>query len=128
MTWQRLTLCLLLCLLLAGILMAADKAPQLNKYGAQDKYTVTFTDPFRVGDTLLPKGDYEITHKMNGKQHIMVFRQLNVEKPMEVSAECALVKLEKPATQTRKNYILNDANERVLKEMVFIGDTAKHVF
>jgi hypothetical protein len=65
---------------------------------------------------------------MKGEQHIMVFRQLNVKEPMEVSAECVLVKLPAPATQIRKSYILNDANERVLKEMEFKGDTSKHVF
>jgi hypothetical protein len=58
----------------------------------------------------------------------MVFHQVNVNKPVEVKVPCTLVKLEAPAADTRKSYILNDANERVLKEMEFKGDMAKHVF
>jgi acyl dehydratase len=128
MNWVRATVCLAIGMLLLSTLVAAEQKPQLNKYGVLDKYTVNFTDPVRVGDTLLPKGDYEITHTMKGEEHIMVFRQLGAEKPIEVSATCVLVKLSAPAIQTQKNYILNDANERVLKGMVFKGDTAKHVF
>lgn len=128
MNWLKLAVCLAVCALLVGTVLAADQKPQLNKYGAQEKYTTNFTDPVRVGDTLLPAGIYEITHSMKGEQHIMVFHQLQVNKPVEVKVPCTLVKLEAPAPDTRKSYILNDNNERVLKEMEFKGDTAKHVF
>jgi|ERR1700758_31914 hypothetical protein len=128
MNWLKLTVCLTVCVLLVGTLLAADQKPQFNNYGVQDKYTTNFTDPVRVGDTLLPKGVYEIIHTMKGEQHIMVFHQVNVNKPVEVKVPCTLVKLEAPAADTRKSYILNDANERVLKEMEFKGDMAKHVF
>jgi len=128
MNWLKLAMCLMICALLAATALAADQKAQLNKYGAQDKYTTNFTEPVRVGDTLLPKGVYEITHKMKGEQHIMVFHQLQVSNPVEVKAPCTLVKLDVPAPDTRKSYILNDNNERVLKEMAFKGDTAKHVF
>src|SRR5690348_5304111 len=90
-----------LCVLLLGSFVAAQEAPALNKDGVADKYIVNFGEPFRVGDTLLPKGDYEITHTMQGDKHIMVFRQWSVEKPIEVSVPCKLVKLPAPATETR---------------------------
>lgn len=128
MNWLKLTVCLAVCAVLVGTMLAADQKPQLNKDGVQEKYTTNFTDPVRVGDTLLPKGVYEVTHAMKGEQHFMVFHQLQVSKPAEVKVPCVLVKLEAPAPDTRKSYVLNDNNERVLKEMEFKGDTAKHVF
>jgi hypothetical protein len=128
MNWLKFAVTLTVCALLVGTLMAADQKSSLNKYGTMDKYTTNFTDPVRVGETVLPKGVYEVTHTMKGEQHIMVFHQINVNKPVEVKVPCTLVKLDAPAPDSRKSYILNDNNERVLKEMEFKGDTAKHVF
>lgn len=124
MNWLKLTVLISVCVLLLGTWAVAEQ----NKFGVADQYAVKFVDPVRVGNTLLPVGDYQIRHTMQDKKHIMVFRQLGVETPIEVSAECILVRLPEAAKDTRKSYILNDANERVLKEMVFKGDTAKHVF
>ena len=110
--------CLSVCVLLATFVVA-----QQNKFGVADKYTVNFTDPIRVGDTLLPKGDYEIRHTMKGEEHIMVFHQIHSSRPLEASAKCTLVPLPTKAKDTNRTYVLNAANERVLREMVFKGDT-----
>jgi hypothetical protein len=99
-----------------------------NQLGVADTYRVSFTEKVWVGDTVLPQGNYEIRHVMEGQNHIMVFRQLGTKKPVEVRAKCTLVPLEANATDTQKIYILNAANERVLRELVFKGDKAKHVF
>jgi len=124
MHWLKVTVCLSICALLLGTLVAARQ----NKFGVMDKYTVSFVDPVRVGDTLLPKGDYEIRHTMKGEEHIMVFRQIRTTNPIEVSAKCTLVPLPQKAIDTQTTYVLNAANERVLHELVFKGDSAKHVF
>jgi len=81
-----------------------------------------------VAGTLLPSGDYEIRHTMLGQEHVMVFRQLGTRKPVEVKAKCTLVQLPKKAADNQKIYAVNAAKERVLQELVFKGDTAKHVF
>jgi hypothetical protein len=99
-----------------------------NQLGVADTYRVSFTEKVWVADTVLPQGNYEIRHVMEGQNHIMVFRQLGTKKPVEVRAKCTLVPLEANATDTQKIYILNAANERVLRELVFKGDKAKHVF
>jgi hypothetical protein len=96
--------------------------------GISDVYKVNFAEKVRVADTLLPSGDYEIRHVMEGADHIMVFRQLGVKKPMEVRAKCTLVPLPEKAADSQKIYEMNAANERVLHELIFRGDTAKHVF
>jgi len=39
-----------------------------------------------------------------------------------------LVPLGEKAKTTEKKYVLNAANEQVMQEIVFRGDSAKHVF
>lgn len=99
-----------------------------NQMGISDKYRVNFVEKVRVADTVLPKGDYEIRHVMEGSDHIMIFRQLNTKKPVEVRAKCTLVPLTDKARGDQRIYLLNAANERVLSELIFKGDHAKHVF
>ncbi len=115
-------------ILMIIFLMAAFAAAKLNQFGVEDTYQVTFNNPVRVADTLLPSGDYEILHTMQGQDHIMLFRQLRTRRPVEVKVKCTLVTLPEKATNTQKIYALNNANERVLRELIFKGDKAKHVF
>ena len=114
---------ILMCVFMLGALSAAE-----NQLGIADKYQVNFSEKVRVADTLLPQGNYEIRHVMEGSEHIMVFRQLGTKKPVEVRAKCTLVPLSAKADKNQTIYVLNAANERVLQELVFKGDRAKHVF
>jgi len=115
--------CVLMCVFMLSAFSAAE-----NQMGIADKYRASFPEQFRVADTLLPQGNYEILHVMEGADHIMVFRQLGAKKPVEVRVKCTLVPLAAKADKDQKIYLLNAANERVLQEMVFKGDSAKHVF
>lgn len=99
-----------------------------NQFGVADLQRITFQDPIRVGDTLLPQGNYEIRHVMEGDNHIMLFKQLGVNKPVETRVKCTLVQLPAKANQTQKIYVLSSNKERVLRELIFRGDLAKHVF
>jgi hypothetical protein len=110
--------------LMLGVFAAAGT----NQLGVADTYQVNFSEPIRVADTLLPRGDYEIRHVMQGQDHIMVFRQLRTSKPVEVRAKCTLVPLADKAAGSQKIYEVNASNERVLHELIFKGDRAKHVF
>lgn len=110
--------------LMLGVFAAAGT----NQSGVADTYQVNFSEPTRVADTLLPRGDYEIRHVMQGQDHIMVFRQLRTSKPVEVRAKCTLVPLADKADNSQKIYEVNASNERVLHELIFKGDRAKHVF
>lgn len=113
-----------ICILLFGIFALAGQNPM----GISDLYRVNFTEKVRIADTVLPSGDYEIRHVMDGANHIMVFRQVGVRKPVVVRAKCTLVALPDKAADNQKIYELNAANERVLHELIFKGDRAKHVF
>lgn len=113
-----------ICVLLLGVVAFA--AP--NQMGISDRYKVNFSEKVLVAGTLLPAGNYEVLHSMEGADHIMVFRQIGVKKPVEVRAKCTLVTLPKKAVDNQTIYELNAANERVLHELIFKGDLAKHVF
>lgn len=115
-------------LILMCVFILTAGAVAENQLGIADSYRINFSEKVRVADTLLPKGNYEIRHVREGQDHIMVFRQLGTKKPVEVRAKCTLVPLNVKADDDQKIYILNAANERVLRELVFKGDHAKHVF
>ena len=57
----------------------------------------------------------------------MVFQKVGGKSP-EVNVRCSLVALEKKAEKDQTIYLLKAANERVLQELIFRGDKAKHVF
>jgi len=99
-----------------------------NKYGVADVRKVTLSAATRVGDVLLPQGDYEVRHVMEAENHMMVFKQLGTNKPAEARVKCNLVALKEKADQTQVIYESNGANERVLRTLRFKGDLAEHVF
>jgi hypothetical protein len=98
-----------------------------NAMGIRDSYRVTFVAPIHVGTVLLPAGNYVVKHTMEGQEHVMVFEPAKGKGP-DVKVKCTLVKLNQKAERTETIYALNAANERVLQELVFQGDLAKHVF
>jgi len=113
------TTALILC---AASLVQATDSP----LSIATKQTITFSGPTVVGGTLLPAGEYQVLHQMNGAEHIMVFKGIGGTKG-EAKAKCNLVPLPGKATKTEQRYVENAKNERVLQEMTFKGDSAKHV-
>lgn len=113
------TIVLILCT--AALVQATD-----NSLGIANKQTIVFNSPTVVGGTLLPAGQYRVLHQMQGAEHIMVFTGIAGTKG-EAKAKCTLVPLPEKAKQTEQRYSENAKNERVLQEMTFRGDSAKHV-
>jgi len=110
----------LLLLAFSFVAFASD-----NKLGIHDVSRVTFNDPIRIGATLLPAGNYVVRHTMEGQDHIMAFERVNSKDVFKV--KCTLVPLAQKAERNETVYEVS-GNERVLHELVFRGDTAKHVF
>jgi|SRR5579872_134582 hypothetical protein len=110
----------LVCVLVS-ITMAAE-----NKLGIRDVNRVTFESAVHIGSAVLPAGDYVVRHTMEGENHVMVFR--NVQTKQEFKTKCTLVQLPKKVEKDQSVYEVNANNERVLQELEFHGDTAKHVF
>ena len=96
-----------------------------NSMGIANSRDITFSAPTVVAGTLLPTGEYKVLHEMQGTTHYMIFKQINGK--AEVKAKCNLVPLTEKAKTTEQRYTENAKNERVLVEMTFRGDTAKHV-
>jgi hypothetical protein len=110
------------------LLILTAAAVAANQSGIADKRQVTFYDPVRIGETLLPAGEYTVLHQMQGTDHLMVFTQVGKKKPAEVKAKCTLVPLDKPAPNSELGFRTNAANEKLLTRMVFKGDRAAHQF
>jgi hypothetical protein len=115
---------LAICVLALGVMVSAAPKP----FGVADSRNVVFENPVRVGDVLLPRGEYKVLHTMNGDEHIMVFQQQKTKNPTETKVKCSLVPLTAKAPRTERVFVVNATNERVLRELTFEGDTAKHVF
>jgi len=96
-----------------------------NTMGVADKQTINFTAPTLVGGTLLPAGKYNVTHQMNGKTHVMLFKSFNGQ--FEAKSNCDLVPLKAKAERSSQRYTTNAKDEHVLLEITFEGDSASHV-
>jgi hypothetical protein len=114
-------LALFVVLLCNAVLLPAKDNPM----GIKDKQDIMLSAPTLVGGTVLPAGDYKVTHEMQGQTHIMIFKQSHGT--AEVKTKCTLVPLNEKAQDTRQLYETNAKNQKVLMEMIFRGDTAKHV-
>ncbi len=110
-----------------ALILAAVALAGANRPVVRDTNRIIFQVPIRVGTTLLPAGEYIVRHTMEGQDHIMVFDSVKGKGP-EVKAKCTLVPLAQKAERTTNAFQMNAANERVLVELVFQGETAKHVF
>lgn len=124
MRYGKLLTVVLVCVMAAFAVAGTTQ----NKLGIADTRYLTFSEPTRVGEVLLPKGDYQVLHTMQGPDHIMVFKQRDARKPAEARVKCQLISLPKRAEQNQQQFVINAAKERVLHILVFEGDTAQHVF
>jgi hypothetical protein len=112
------------CVLGLSVLLSAGQ----NQFGVADVRNVNFTTPVRIGNVLLPTGNYQVLHTMEGDNHIMVFKPLNQKNAMETKVKCQLVPLETKADKDQKIFVINTAGERELQALTFRGDKAEHRF
>ena len=119
----KITMLAVVVLSISGLLLAKQ-----NKYGVADVRKVTFSSSIRVGDAMLPQGEYEVRHVMEADNHIMTFKQLGTNKPAQARVPCKLVTLKAKVDHDQMSYTVNAANERVLQTLKFGGDLAEHVF
>lgn len=118
----------MLVLVVISVLMVAVLASAGDKLGIANTQRISFSGNVRIGDVLLPQGDYNVKHVMEGENHIMVFDKVGAGKAASFRVKCSLVPLGEKSKTTEKKYTLNAAKEQVLQEIVFRGDSAKHVF
>jgi hypothetical protein len=107
-------------LALCAIALASEK-----NLGIHNVADVTFDAAVHVGTTVIPAGEYKVRHTMDGQDHIMTFTRNGTKTAYKV--KCTLVALEKRAPQDQQ-IIEISGNDKVLRELIFRGDTSKHVF
>lgn len=107
------------------VLCATSMLAKDSPLGIAEKQTITFSQPTVVGGNLLPAGEYKVTHEMQGQTHIMNFQQVGGK--ATASSKCNLLPLTSKAIKSEQRFTENAKNERVLTEMTFKGDTAKHI-
>ena len=97
-----------------------------NKMGIHDVSRITFSEPVRIGSDVLPAGEYVVRHSMQGEEHIMAFERVGRKETFH--EKCTLVPLTAKADKDEVLYEITSKNEKVLRELIVRGDTAKHVF
>jgi|SRR5690349_2487132 len=111
--------------LAALLVLTALSLASENKLGIHNVAKVSFAAAVRVGETVIPAGEYTVRHTMEGQDHIMTFTRAGKKDVFKV--KCTLVALEHRASQDQQIFQIS-GSEKVLRELVFSGDTAKHVF
>jgi hypothetical protein len=119
--FQRWTIAVAMVLVFSCTMMMATT----NTMGIAEKQTINFTAPTIIGSTVLPAGQYNVTHQMSGQSHIMIFKQ--VKGTAEVRTNCNLIPLKEKAQRTEQQYTTNAQDQRVLQQITFQGDKATHV-
>ena len=90
-----------------------------NKFGVSDTQNVTFQEPIKIGDVVLPKSKYKVQRTMQGENHIMVFTEITRGTAAGTRVKCQLVPLQEKAPQTQVLYGHHEKNEDVLQELIF---------
>lgn len=107
------------------LLLCVCASASSNTFGVRDVSHVKFDVPTQVGSVVMPAGEYTIRHSMEGQDHIMAFSRGGSKEVFKV--KCTLVQLDKRADQDQRIYEMS-GNQKVLRQLIFRGDTAKHVF
>jgi hypothetical protein len=119
---KKIAVLAIIMLFVAGVMsFAADKS-----FGVGKTRSITFNNDTKIGDKVLPAGEYRVLHLMEGSEHTLVFKSAtnNAEK---VRVKCNMVDIGKKADYTSAETKLI-ANERVLTAITFQGDTFRHSF
>ena len=120
-----------------AMLLAVTSLPALAQHGGQagshdgaihvgKKGDFRFTTDTRVGDAMLPAGMYQFQHKVEGQDHVFVFRSQSGKEVARV--KCMVEPLGEKAKDTLIYSTKNDAGENVVQQIVVQGENVKHVF
>ncbi len=80
----------------------------------------------RVGSTVLPAGEYKVTHEMQGAQHVLMMALAGRDK-QTFRVACSMQPLTKAATQDEQHYRY-EGKEKILVGLMFKGDMVLHAF
>jgi hypothetical protein len=115
--------------MLLSVVGAVFASSNLNQFGVADVRQVTFFDQVKIGDTIVPAGEYKVLHAMEADSHVMLFKQIDApaSKATVVKVKCTLKPLDQVA-KTNEQRFRTENGVQVLTVLQFKGDKAQHVF
>jgi len=120
MSYRRIAIVLAI-VSLVGLAAWADDA--MVSWKSQN---LKLTQGARVGSTVLPAGEYKVSHEMQGTQHILVMALAGRGK-QTFRVPCSMQPLTKAATQDEQHYRY-EGKEKILVGLMFKGDMVFHSF
>lgn len=128
-----------LLIFLVGVFSLPATARQEEMAHLGKKGEIRFDSSVWVGEVLLKPGDYQIQHRLEGQDHVIVFRKLLHPPgglgrgPLEPGKEVARVKCRvEPLGEKAKHHGIrfgtNAAGEKTVEEVHIQGESVKHVF
>ncbi|MFB3814351.1 MAG: hypothetical protein ACE14L_09570 [Terriglobales bacterium] len=114
---RRIALILVLLVVAAAVALAA-KAPGQKE--------IMFSADTKIGDVLIPAGNYKVTHVEEAGKHIMIFKAGS--KAPEYRVNCTLEPLTEKVTRTEQHYRIAEGGVHLLSALIFAGDNVRHVF
>lgn len=118
MTKKIAILAIITAFLLGLTALAADPG-----FGIGKTRNITFSSATKVGDMVLPAGEYKVQHLLEGETHLLVFK--TTDNKEKVRVKCTMQKLDKKSPNTLSEMKTID-NQNVLTGLVFSGDTYRH--
>ena len=99
-------------------------AAQADRPVPHKERTVTVYSDTKVGDKILPKGEYEVKHVLEGQDNVLVFSNGRGEYKFKVQLKPSTDKVNGVTLQFKNN----PDNTRSLISVQFPGDASAHVF
>jgi hypothetical protein len=102
------------------------------------KGEVHFNVPVKAGGTLLQPGMYQLQHVMEGGEHLITFKEVQmpagyrhgntrVNKEAAARIKCNVEPLERKAPKTVVSLRINSAGEKEVAEVQIAGEAFKHL-
>jgi len=102
--------------------MQIDQQLKIGKKGE-----VTFSQPTKVGEVLLPAGSYRFLHRVAGNDHFVQFTQTNSRSRDFGEVRCRIELLPKKVSQTA-TYITTEDGVRRITRIEVAGENVAHIF
>jgi hypothetical protein len=113
-------------LLLLGVFLLAALAVAEGPMVTWKSKDLKLDKSARAGSTVLPAGDYKVSHVMEGSEHVLVM-ELRGKNKQTFRVACKMQPLQSKATQDEQHYTY-EGQQAVLTGIVFKGDMYFHAF
>ena len=122
-----------------AVVLSASAQDALPKLTTSSKGEVHFNKPVKVGNTVLNPGMYEVQHVVEGTDHAIAFKQIqmpagyrhsNITVAQEPAARvtCDFQPVANKVRNTKVTLRTNAAGEKEIAELQIVGEPFKHLF